>query len=48
MEVQKKQDLPVDGVVGSMTKIALYNMKEGLEIPRIIMQDSEHRTQNSE
>ncbi len=34
-DIQARQNLPVDGVVGSMTKIALYNMKEELEIPRL-------------
>ncbi|MCF8052484.1 MAG: AAA family ATPase [Desulfobacterales bacterium] len=33
--VQANQHLSVDGVVGPMTKIALYNMKEGLGIPRL-------------
>ena len=33
MDVQEKHDLPVDGVVGSMTKIALYNEKREIGIP---------------
>ncbi len=33
MDVQQKHDLPVDGVVGPMTKIVLYNEKEELDIP---------------
>ncbi len=35
MDVQANQNLPVDGVVGSMTKIALYKMKKGLKIPTL-------------
>ena len=34
-DVQARQGIPVDGVVGSMTKIAMYNMKAGLKIPKI-------------
>jgi len=33
--VQIKHNLPVDGVVGSMTKIALYNEKGLPEIPHL-------------
>jgi len=33
--IQLKHDLPVDGVVGSMTKIALYNEKKSLKIPHL-------------
>jgi general secretion pathway protein A len=35
MDVQARQNLPVDGVVGPMTKIALYNLKQGLPIPKL-------------
>jgi general secretion pathway protein A len=35
MDVQAGQGLPVDGVVGPMTKIALYNLKQGLPIPKL-------------
>ncbi len=35
MDIQKKHDLPVDGVVGSMTKIALYNEKRIVGIPML-------------
>jgi general secretion pathway protein A len=34
-DVQLRNGLPVDGIVGSMTKIALYNEKEGLGIPHL-------------
>jgi len=34
-DVQARRGIPVDGVVGSMTKIAMYNMKGGLRIPKI-------------
>lgn len=33
MDIQLKHDLPVDGVVGPMTKIALYNEKREIGIP---------------
>ncbi len=33
MDIQQKHDLPVDGVVGPMTKIALYNEKRKIGIP---------------
>lgn len=33
MDIQRKHDLPVDGVVGSMTKIVLYNEKRKIGIP---------------
>jgi len=36
MAVQEKNGLPVDGVVGTMTKIALYNEKSSLNIPKLI------------
>ncbi len=32
---QVAYDLPVDGVVGSMTKIALYNQKKSLKLPHL-------------
>lgn len=35
MAVQEKNGLPVDGVVGNMTKIALYNEKTSLNIPKL-------------
>ena len=35
MAVQEKNGLPVDGVVGNMTKIALYNEKTSLNIPTL-------------
>ncbi|CAB5151298.1 General secretion pathway protein A [Olavius algarvensis associated proteobacterium Delta 3] len=35
MAVQEKNGLPVDGVVGTMTKIALYNEKMSLNIPKL-------------
>lgn len=35
MDVQQKNQLPVDGVVGSLTKIALYNAKGNLGIPSL-------------
>jgi general secretion pathway protein A len=35
MDVQGRQALPIDGVVGPMTKIALYNLKPGLAIPKL-------------
>jgi peptidoglycan hydrolase-like protein with peptidoglycan-binding domain len=34
-EIQKKYGLHIDGVVGSTTKIALYNEKKILGIPHI-------------
>lgn len=34
-QVQRKHNLPVDGVVGSMTKIALYNEIDSLNIPHL-------------
>jgi general secretion pathway protein A len=34
-DVQRRNGLPVDGIVGSMTKIVLYNGKEGLKIPHL-------------
>ncbi|MBW2711789.1 MAG: AAA family ATPase [Deltaproteobacteria bacterium] len=34
-DVQLRNGLPVDGIVGSMTKIALYNENEGLGIPHL-------------
>lgn len=34
-DVQLRNGLSVDGIVGSMTKIALYNEKEGLGIPHL-------------
>ena len=33
--VQAKHGIPVDGVVGSMTKIALHNEKKSLNIPNL-------------
>lgn len=33
MDIQQKHNLPVDGVVGPMTKIALYNEKRKIGIP---------------
>lgn len=35
MEIQAKHGLTVDGMVGNMTKIVLFNEKEGLPIPRL-------------
>jgi general secretion pathway protein A len=35
MDVQVSGNLPVDGVVGPLTKIALYNRKPGLPIPKL-------------
>lgn len=34
--IQSRHGLAVDGVVGSLTKIVLYNEKEGLPIPHIV------------
>jgi general secretion pathway protein A len=34
-KIQIGYDLPVDGVVGSMTKIVLYNQKKSLKIPHL-------------
>jgi len=45
IDVQARQKLPVDGVVGAMTKIALYNMKEGLGIPRLSRQKADDKRQ---
>jgi len=36
MAIQKRHGLPVDGIVGPLTKIALYNEMETLSIPRIL------------
>jgi general secretion pathway protein A len=35
VDFQASQGLPVDGVVGSLTKIALYNAQPDLDIPRL-------------
>jgi general secretion pathway protein A len=35
MEIQKKHGIPVDGLVGPLTKIAIYNELPGLDIPHI-------------
>jgi murein L,D-transpeptidase YcbB/YkuD len=35
-QVQRRHGIPVDGVVGSLTKIALYNGKAALNIPRLL------------
>ena len=35
IDFQVRHGLPADGVVGSLTKIALYNTRPGLEIPRL-------------
>ena len=34
-EIQAKNGLVVDGLVGDLTKIVLYNEKQGLPIPRL-------------
>jgi general secretion pathway protein A len=34
-QVQRKHGIPADGVVGPLTKIALYNEKAALDIPRL-------------
>jgi general secretion pathway protein A len=34
-QMQRKHGIPVDGVVGPLTKIALYNEKAALNIPRL-------------
>ncbi len=34
-EIQKKHGIQVDGVVGSTTKIVLYNEKNDFKIPHI-------------
>jgi general secretion pathway protein A len=34
--IQEKHGIPIDGVVGPLTKIVLYNEKESLKIPHII------------
>jgi len=34
-EIQRKHGIPVDGIVGPVTKIALYNEKSTLNIPRL-------------
>ncbi len=34
-KIQAEYNLPVDGVVGSMTKIVLYNQKKSLKIPHL-------------
>lgn len=34
-QVQRRHGIPVDGVVGPLTKIALYNEKAALNIPRL-------------
>ena len=33
--LQAKHGIPVDGIVGSMTKIALHNEKKSLKIPHL-------------
>jgi len=38
VSIQEKYGIPADGVVGSITKIALYNEKKTLPIPRITRQ----------
>lgn len=38
--VQKRHGIWVDGVVGPVTKIALYNEKPSLSIPRIVSEES--------
>jgi len=35
-QVQRRHRIPVDGVVGPLTKIALYNEKAALNIPRLV------------
>ena len=37
--IQDKYGIHVDGVVGSSTKIVLYNEKKSLPIPRIVEND---------
>ncbi len=37
MTVQKRNGLPVDGIVGPLTKIVLYNEMETLNTPRIVL-----------
>jgi len=37
-QVQRKHGIPVDGVVGPLTKIALYNEKTAFKIPRLAEQ----------
>lgn len=34
-QIQRKHEIPVDGVVGPLTKIVLYNEKSTLNIPRL-------------
>ncbi len=35
-QVQRRHGIPADGVVGALTKIALYNEKAALNIPRLL------------
>jgi len=37
MTIQKRHGLPVDGIVGPLTKIALYNEMETLNAPRVVL-----------
>lgn len=39
--VQKRNGIAVDGIVGPVTKIVLYNEKEGLKIPHIVAYGTE-------
>ncbi len=45
--VQKRNNITVDGIVGPVTKIVLYNEKEGLRIPHIVVNETETRGSKS-
>lgn len=45
--VQKRNSITVDGIVGPVTKIVLYNEKKGLKIPHIVVNETETRGSKS-